>query len=258
MSMCIRIVTILYTLDMRYVDVNAYREILEALTKIAIWSKKKDRFPGHRDVHIYTLYIVFYIEFSSMFVYGECGNTCWLMRLTLCLTMQTCCLAADWCLRIVLCLSLSLISKAMIAPWVWPRTFHNAEYETHELSYTKQSDDAGLLMVTNSMDFTVCPHAHYHYDEAASASTCTNYVATWVGWTLQEWHLSHPWHTEGFLIICQSLQVVNVSFTDTKLAITSISVTSDDGTTWSVTGTGSEIAVSNGDQSALFLHLYIP
>eukprot|EP00434_Breviolum_minutum_P033361 symbB.v1.2.029519.t2/scaffold3162.1/size62156/3 len=95
-------------------------------------------------------------------------------------------------------------------------TFHNAEYETHELSYTKQSDDAGLLMVTNSMDFTVCPHAHYHYDEAASASTCTNYV-------------------------------VNVSFTDTKLAITSISVTSDDGTTWSVTGTGSEIAVSNGD-----------
>lgn len=97
MSMCIRIVTILYTLDMRYIDVNAYREILEALTEIAIWSKKKDRFPGHRDVHIYiyTLYIVFYIEFSSMFVYGECGNTCWLMRLTLCLTMQTCCLAAD-------------------------------------------------------------------------------------------------------------------------------------------------------------------
>ena len=78
----------------------------------------------------------------------------------------------------VVSLSLSLISKAMIAPWVWPRTFHNAEYETHELSYTKQSDDAGLLMVTNSMDFTVCPHAHYHYDEASSASTCTNYVAT--------------------------------------------------------------------------------
>ena len=43
-----------------------------------------------------------------------------------------------------------------------------------------------------------------------------------------------------------------MSFTDTKLAITSISVTSDDGTTSSVTGTGSEITVSNGDQSALY------
>ena len=61
MSMSICIVTILYTLDMRYIDVNAYREMLEALTEIAIWSKKKDRFPGHRDVYIYIHYTYYSI-----------------------------------------------------------------------------------------------------------------------------------------------------------------------------------------------------
>lgn len=69
-------------------------------------------------------------------------------------------------------------------------------------------------MVTKSMDFTVCPHAHYYYESSATA--CKNYV-------------------------------VNVSFTDTKLAITAIRVTHDDGTTSEVEGTGSDISVSNGD-----------
>ena len=55
-----------------------------------------------------------------------------------------------------------------------PRTFHNSEYENFELSYPKLSDDAALSMVTKSMDFTVCPHAHYYYDTSATA--CKNYV----------------------------------------------------------------------------------
>ena len=124
---CILFIIVLYILY-TYVYVHTYRDnFMYTWYEIYrckciprnTWSTDRDcnlvqkkgpvsRTPGCTYIYIHTLYIVFYIEFSSMFVYGECGNTCWLMRLTLCLTMQTCCLAADWCLRIVLCLSLSL------------------------------------------------------------------------------------------------------------------------------------------------------
>jgi len=155
-----------------------------------------------------------------------------------------------------------------------PRTFHNSEYENFELRYTKLSDDAALSMVTKSMDLTVCPHAHYYYDSSATA--CKNYVTNWVPQYVVSvvyvvctcgltWSPDCTWpelmSSQGVCIRCvdvththrgtrtqtdKHVEVVNVSFTDTKLAVTAIKVTHADLTTSEVKGTGSDISVSNG------------
>eukprot|EP00439_Symbiodinium_sp_Y106_P012060 s2756_g1.t2 len=98
-------------------------------------------------------------------------------------------------------------------------TYNNPEYEYHNFSYEKQADGARLLMLTSSLDVTVCSHAHSTID--ATTYPCTNYAF--------------------------NVSFFNVSFTDTKLAILKITVTPSTGASYSVEGAGSEIMARNGD-----------
>ena len=59
------------------------------------------------------------------------------------------------------------------------RTYNNPEYEYHNFSYEKQADGARLLMLTSSLDVTVCSHAHSTID--ATTYPCTNYVGALSG-----------------------------------------------------------------------------
>ena len=59
------------------------------------------------------------------------------------------------------------------------RTYNNPEYEFHNFSYEKQADGARLLMLTSSLDVTVCSHAHSTVD--ATTYPCTNYVGALCG-----------------------------------------------------------------------------
>lgn len=97
-------------------------------------------------------------------------------------------------------------------------TYNNPEYEYHNFSYEKQADGARLLMLTSSLDVTVCSHAHSTID--ATTYPCTNYAF--------------------------NVSFFNVSFTDTKLAILKITVTPSTGASYSVEGAGSEIMARNG------------
>ena len=57
---------------------------------------------------------------------------------------------------------------------VLARTYNNPEFEYHTFAYTKQKEDASLLMLTSTLDATICPHAFYHVD--STTYPCKNYV----------------------------------------------------------------------------------
>ena len=81
------------------------------------------------------------------------------------------------------------------------RTYNNPQQEFHTFAYTKLADDARLSMLTETLDVTICSHAHYTVNP--DTYPCKNYVGS------SARRLAHRAHGTSATYVLLQLKYVN-------------------------------------------------